>query len=119
MFSININLVKVSTVLLYHRIFIKKGFRLFCWVLIGVLAAFSISLVLAQIFSCNPIAKRWNPTLPGVCLVNQNLLGNVSFGLMLLTDVIILVMPMPMIWSLKINLRQKLALTGIIALGLL
>ena len=51
----------------------------------------------------------------GVCFSRWPLLTNGIANLML--DVLVLALPVTMVWRLRMELRQKLALSGIFALG--
>ena len=63
------------------------------------------------------IQKSWKPLTPGYCVPNANSvygLGAVS----IFYDIVILLLPIPMIINLHINRRKKIALAGIFTLGI-
>jgi hypothetical protein len=52
--------LKVSVLLFYMRIFPSRNFHIAVWVLVFIAAGYSIASVLANVFSCNPVAKSWD-----------------------------------------------------------
>jgi hypothetical protein len=62
------------------------------------------------------VQKSWKPLIPGYCIPNANsvyALGAVS----IFFDVVILLLPIPMVVNLQINRRKKVGLTGVFCLG--
>lgn len=117
-YKCSINLTKASILLLYLRLFVQKPFRLLCWILLGFVTAYGIATTLASTFQCNPIPRAWNKALPGKCL-NTTIFWYTNAGFSILGDIIILVIPMPVIYSLKLRLNQKISLMFVFALGFL
>ena len=66
---------------------------------------------------CTPVAFFYDHTIPGGSCKNQAVSGSINGGLSLLGDILILLLPIPMIWRLQINNRRKFALMGIFLLG--
>ncbi|KAM0793996.1 hypothetical protein BDR22DRAFT_877109 [Usnea florida] len=110
---------KASLLLLYYRLFSpSKRFRLA--VRIGAVVVFCqwFSLTLVTIFQCRPVKAFWNHDVPGAKCINLPRFTIVSGVLNLLTDVLILCLPGPMVWSLNTTVAQKITLTGIFLLGI-
>lgn len=84
--------------------------------LLVILWGFGVCLVGSLI--CIPVRKLWDPTVIGGCLD----LAKFYYGLQvpnILTDAIILIMPMKVVWGLPISNTQKSLLSGIFVLGIL
>lgn len=110
---------KSSILLLYHRVF--KPSRITAWAIYATLAfvvSYNISIMFAVIFSCTPVKKSWDVTTPGTCIEILGL-GVAGSVLNLAADLIILVLPMPLVWKLRLPLRQKMAVISIFATGAL
>jgi len=58
---------KFSIMLQYLRIFPYRKFRIMCHSLMAFVFAWSCWTVCSSIFFCTPVAKFWNPILPGHC----------------------------------------------------
>lgn len=110
---------KASLLLLYYRLFSPSPrFRLAVY--IGAVTVFCqwFSLALVTIFQCRPIAAFWNHAIRDAKCINLPLFTVVSGVMNLLTDVLILCLPIPMVWGLNTTKAQKVTLTGIFLLGI-
>ena len=75
-----------------------------------------IAICLALIFECHPIPKFWDPFVEGKCVHVQDLyLANGILNVV--TDFLVLLVPVPMLWALHVSSRQKFVLGGIFATG--
>lgn len=59
---------KLSILVQYLRIFPNKGFRVACYILMGIVSAYSIATFFTSIFVCIPIESFWDRSLKGRCL---------------------------------------------------
>lgn len=87
--------------------------------MLGVIV-FLIVLTIAgffgSIFSCKPVAKRWTPNMKGSCIYLPHL-AVTSCVLNIITDFLILILPMRPVWQLQLATKQKLMILGIFATG--
>jgi hypothetical protein len=111
-------LAKLSYLFFYLRIFVTKGFRIAAWVCMGCACAYWAGSMLQIFFICQPFQKNWNPTLPGHC-ASQNVAFSTIGAFNLITDVMIMVLPLHFIWKLQMSTATKLALYGIFGMGVL
>ncbi|CAF9942111.1 hypothetical protein IMSHALPRED_003206 [Imshaugia aleurites] len=110
---------KASLLLLYYRLFSpNKRFRLAVRIAAAVVFCQWFSLTAATIFQCVPVAAFWNHYIQGAKCINLPRFTVVSGVLNLLTDVMILCLPIPMVWGLNTTKTQKVTLTGIFLLGI-
>ena len=78
--------------------------------------AWFIAVLLVSVFSCAPIHGYWDRTVPATCIDTRAFyLGNSIANI--LTDVIILALPVRMIWHLQTSRSQKALLTVVFGLG--
>lgn len=108
---------KSSILLLYHRVF--KPSRTTAWaiyVTLALVVSYNVAIMFVVIFMCKPRRKAWDLTAPGTC-VEVLALGVAGAALNFATDIIILFLPMPLVWKLRLPLRQKVAVIGIFATG--
>lgn len=79
-----------------------------------------ISQILVSAFTCIPIEGLWDPTVSAVC----NAIGPdpqfymASVG-NIVTDFIILLLPLPVVWKLKLRRPQKVVLFVVFGVGFL
>ena len=85
----------------------------------GVLAiAGHLGGTLVLIFQCSPVKKSWLPNTPGTCLPNDQTFYALA-AITIFFDVIIFVLPIPLLLQLNINLKKKAGLVVVFLLGLL
>ena len=110
--------VKLSILLLYLRIF-STGPRLryTVYAVMFFVAGYVVAGELSFIFSCKPISAIVHPTPQAKCFGwGAHLLSQVSLNLV--SDFIIILVPVPSVWSLQLRPRQKFGILGIFAVGL-
>jgi hypothetical protein len=106
----------MSILLQYKRLFAIKPMRLACTIMLAFLGTWGAIGTVVTAFICIPLSKFWNISQPGVCM-NKEVPWFLSAGLQILTDIIILILPMPVLHSLQLPRRQKYALMVVFALG--
>ncbi|KAI9687654.1 MAG: hypothetical protein M1820_010425 [Bogoriella megaspora] len=85
-------IIKLSILLFYLRIFISPRFRRLCW------------------------AGFYNQTIKATCINDVQFYWATAI-LNVLTDLYILVLPMPMVWRLHATFKKKLAISAVFMLG--
>ncbi|MCJ1280168.1 hypothetical protein MMC21_007995 [Puttea exsequens] len=111
-----ISSVKISTLLLFNRIFPIRRFRILLWSVGIFIVTYSAIQVLATIFQCRPIRAAWDTTVKAQC-IQINLLFMIMAGMNVLTDIILLIAPLPTLWSLQMPRAMKYQLMGIFCIG--
>jgi hypothetical protein len=101
------------------RLFPSRKFTIAAYINIAYTIAWGIATWIVNLNVCTPIAFFYDKTIVGGTCKDQSISGTISGALSLLGDIMILVLPIPMIWQLQINLRRKVALLGIFLLGTL
>lgn len=108
---------KLSILLLYRRIFTTHNsyFKFAMYTVAAVLACWAVAGFFTTIFQCWPVHTIWDhsedqcielvPALVGLAVINTVLNGAV------------LILPIPMLWTLRITLHQKVGVCGIFMLG--
>ena len=99
---------KFSILLLYLRLFgVSTRFRYCTWAVMFLVFGYLFSNLMTQFFSCRPIIKYWNSQIPGHCIIPIN--AAFSYGTMnFASDFFIALLPLPMVWRLKMSRRQKI-----------
>lgn len=110
-------LTKLSILSLYHRLSVSGSFRVWVNIMIGANIALTVSIFFADLLQCTPIAFTWDSTVPGGKCMDQKAFFIGSAALNIASDFAVLLLPIPMVWSLKINIRKKIALISLFSLG--
>ncbi|KAI1110018.1 hypothetical protein F5Y14DRAFT_466145 [Nemania sp. NC0429] len=119
-YAVCIVLLKSAIILSWLRIFdpLKtRGF--FFWSCHALLwtnvLLYTVILITANI-TCKPFAKLWDKTLPGTCSDNNAFdVATATFNL--LSDLLTLLLPQPVIWRLNLATKKKIGIAAIFAIG--
>ncbi|KAL1882907.1 hypothetical protein Daus18300_000545 [Diaporthe australafricana] len=107
--------IKVALLLQYRRIFGSKLRRVLNIALL-IIGSWSIGLVLVSIFTCHPIQGYWEKDTHATCIPTFqwyiHSAGNI------LSDVVIFTLPIPLLWSMRVSVAQRLLLIMVFSLGL-
>lgn len=111
------NLPKISILCLYRRLFPYTTLRTLSSMLIGVLTITMIVEIIVLSLACRPFAAFWNPFIHGSRCVD--VAGAYAYGSIpnIVTDVVMLFLPAPVIWSLHTTTGTKIQLTITFACG--
>lgn len=107
---------KLSFLFLYLRIFQQKNFQILAWTVMGVVVCGSTAFGIATILQCTPIQRAWDKSIPGTC-INFKAFWYTHSCFNAFFDILIYVMPMPLIKQLQLNKGAKLGLISVFALG--
>jgi hypothetical protein len=108
---------KMSILVAYLRIFTERPIRIACYCTGAVVVLTATAGVITSLAGCRPFSARWDPVL-----VNTNCISYPKYwqGMSapnIATDVVMLILPLPRVWRLKLPITQKLALMGVFMLG--
>ncbi|KAL4928151.1 uncharacterized protein BDV17DRAFT_264902 [Aspergillus undulatus] len=113
----SLGLAKGSLIILYYRIVsAQRRYRYALYVISVVVVGYSVAITFALIFACRPIAKAWNAALVGTC-VDQNGLYAATAVTNTVTDVALIVVPIPVVVSLHMPTIQKIGLFFMFVIG--
>ncbi|GLB03266.1 hypothetical protein AtubIFM57258_007843 [Aspergillus tubingensis] len=113
-------LTKLSIFLLYLRVFApspKCNQWWFIQILMGLNFFFYLADTIVKIFECTPRARIWDKTVPGRC-IDAAIPVLVTSIVNVVSDIMMLLMPIRCVWRLQITLRKKVGITAIFAAGL-
>ncbi|KAF6820310.1 CFEM domain-containing protein [Colletotrichum plurivorum] len=116
-----LGLTKISVLFFYLRIFPNKTFRRATYWTMGYIILTTTVLLFMQIFQCIPFEFNWlgwkGDFGPHQCL-NINTLAFVAGGLSISHDVIILILPLPLLIRLNMSWRKKSGIGFMFSLGI-
>ncbi|KAI0869288.1 hypothetical protein GGS24DRAFT_505940 [Hypoxylon argillaceum] len=108
---------KISILFLYTNLFPEKAFTRACYILIGISAAYFISVFLEVFLLCTPSAYNWDKSIPGGICHNQGLAYLLAGITNLVIDAVVVVLPMPKLFGLKMNLAKRMRIVSMFSLG--
>ncbi|KAK3613643.1 hypothetical protein LTR56_027759 [Elasticomyces elasticus] len=119
-YYLGLGCVKLAILLQYLRIFPQVLVRRLCFALMGVVVLYTCWTVLSAIFACTPIHFFWaqglKQQLHGTCL-KRLVVWFVNASINILTDIAIVILPMPWLRALNLPKRQRIALMLVFCLG--
>ncbi|GFF42264.1 hypothetical protein IFM46972_06814 [Aspergillus udagawae] len=111
---------KMSIIISLLRITINRVHMLILYAAMGLTLLVGLLFFFFTIFECKPVDYFWNrSTKPGSCLDTDILIAiayTYSVGAAI-TDFTIGILPVFIIWSLRMNARTKMAIAGILGIG--
>lgn len=119
-YGVMIGMVKLSVLWLYRRVFSpNKGskFDITCVALIVMVIGFYGSTSIVKIWQCLPREKIWNKAVPGKCL-QLKLILNISGAFNMVTDYLILLLPIQAVRSLQVSRTKRLLIVLAFTFGL-
>lgn len=135
LYAVSMLAMKLSVLMLYRRLFPIQNFRIQWWAALFFVNAYSLSFIFASIFSCSPISAAWyvemlcspgallilsrDTSIPNARCINRSGLYIAYTVMNSLSTWWILLMPMPIVWSLALKNNQKTLLSALFALGCL
>lgn len=112
----NLGWTKLALLLMYYRIFRIPYFKKMTWIVGGFVMAWVVCITFLFIFICVPVHALWTPGLEGRC-INQVGTWIANAASTILTDVVILLLPVPYIWKLQLRRVEKAGLFVAFGLG--
>ncbi|KAH8896007.1 hypothetical protein GQ53DRAFT_854373 [Thozetella sp. PMI_491] len=109
---------KASFLMQYYRIFPLEKVQKTAIVLGVLISCWGLSQLLVVILGCQPIQAFWDLSVHGNC-VPAIPLWYINAGGNLITDLIILIFPLPILHSLRLPMVDKVSLFGVFCLGFL
>lgn len=108
----------LSILLLYLRLFhTKRPMRWSTLAVVAFLVVLTVIMAFMNIFVCTPISKAWDIRIQhGSCLKRQ-VNGVIGYSLNALTNLLVLGLPVPILRSLKLPTKQKIAVLCIFLTG--
>lgn len=92
---------------------VSRGIHIFIWCL---LAAYTPILIIWSAV-CIPIQTLWDPNVENPYCLNQRKVFFSSLSLSILTDIIILMVPIPLTWALRMPVRKKMKIVLLLSAG--
>ena len=117
-YSTAISTIKMSALLFYMRVFVNDGLRLATKLTIGFVMLWSTGNILQVFLICRPFRATYDPSVQGEC--GDQIASFIAIGAFnIVTDLLILTLPIPTIWSLSMRLSTRVGILGVFSIGLL
>ncbi|KAL8766982.1 MAG: hypothetical protein Q9209_006394 [Squamulea sp. 1 TL-2023] len=74
-------------------------------------------LMLTAFLHCRPLAYYWDRSIPNGHCVNDNLIGYTITAFNIVTDLVVLILPIPWLWGMNMVVPKRIAIVGLFVLG--
>ncbi|KAG5969863.1 hypothetical protein E4U58_001014 [Claviceps cyperi] len=119
-YQIGISFFKIALLISYLQLLQgtdHRSYRLVIWGTIAVVFLAHLGCTLSLILACSPVEKSWKPWVPGTCLKPGPSFTGYAV-VTIVSDVVVAVLPIPVLLKLSVPLGKKVGLIGIFMLGL-
>ncbi|KAN0113246.1 hypothetical protein V8E51_006197 [Hyaloscypha variabilis] len=110
-------LPKLAILVLYRRLFNTSKTIYSIYILMTLLILDLVGLTALVLGLCQPIAANWDDNIPNAKCLNKRVISTWITMPNIVTDILMLVLPLPIIWKLHIVKRVKLGLTFTFLVG--
>ncbi|KAL8677798.1 MAG: hypothetical protein Q9186_005805 [Xanthomendoza sp. 1 TL-2023] len=117
LFGCSITATKLSILLFYNRLFPFRTFHLVSLITIIASILWWVGVMLTAFLHCRPFAYYWDRSIPGGHCVNDNLIGYTITSFNIVTDLIVLILPIPWLWGMNMAVPKRMAVVGLFVLG--
>ncbi|RGP77298.1 hypothetical protein FLONG3_4596 [Fusarium longipes] len=109
---------KATILFLMARVFaveprVAKGIRIFIWAL---LVAY-VPIQILRIVNCYPIRTYWDPKVRNAHCLNQRKIFFSDLALSIVTDLLILLVPIPLTWRLSLSVGKRIKIVLLLGAG--
>ncbi|KAK1998010.1 ATP synthase F0 [Colletotrichum falcatum] len=119
-YQLGISFFKIALLISYLRLLKgtdQRRYRQMVWLTIAVVFLSHLACTFSLIFACTPVDKSWNPLKDGTCLPPGP--SFTAYAVVtIVSDVIVAVLPIPVLWRLNVRMEKKVGLIAIFLLGL-
>ncbi|KAK0612055.1 hypothetical protein B0T14DRAFT_441302, partial [Immersiella caudata] len=119
LWALSLTFSKISILLLYSQVFAVHFAIWTAWGVSVFIAAWGLATILAGCLICTPFTMNWDQTIPGGKCGDQVLSFTITGSFNLITDIMVLVLPLPYLARLQMRLHKKLVLIAVFSIDLL
>jgi len=112
----SVNVPRFAILLLYHRLFTTKVIRRCIYTLAGIMETHMVITLTIGFLMCIPLHANWDYNMEHYKCLNIQALQTWTGVPNIITDLCILILPLPVIWRLH-TLRFKVGLTFTFLVG--
>lgn len=127
-YVISTGLIKIAILSFYLRLTtraVSPKFIYTVWVAIAIAVAYVITFVMSDIFMCVPFEAMWQAAFPAWAethdyhCVDSSILVGVVFVINMVHDCVVFLLPVSLLYGMRIPLKQKIAISVTFGMGLL
>jgi hypothetical protein len=114
--------IKLSIAVFLLRIAVLRRYVWTLRISMVIITIWSLAIFLFEIFQCTPVQAQWDFTIKNAKCVSGDSFVAAAYSISVMTilsDWLYAILPIPMIWSIKMTMQKKLTVAFILSLGIL
>jgi hypothetical protein len=118
LYVVSLGFTKTAILCLYPCISPTRIFRICVWVLVGIVACWTLTTLVWSIVYCIPVSDFWDlkAALAGKCPVKMSFIAFTGTS-NVITDLAILILPILMLWHVTLPAKTKIGVAIVLATG--
>ncbi|PVH70000.1 hypothetical protein DL98DRAFT_378799, partial [Cadophora sp. DSE1049] len=111
--------IKCSIATFLLRIAVEQRYRLIIYVSMALVIIYSLVIFFYNVFLCHPVDYTWDHTIEdGTCAPGQLASSYALSALAIVSDLLFALLPVPLIWCVRMNIRTKISVFGVLCFGI-
>ncbi|KAI1758658.1 hypothetical protein GGR53DRAFT_516366 [Hypoxylon sp. FL1150] len=119
LWAVTLGLCRISIIHLFTKIFVVQSFIVVAKATYGLIILWAMAAILSAFLLCHPFEFNWDKSIGGGVCGNPMVSWVVTGVLNMISDLIILIMPMPYLLGLKLSWPKRLGLAATFGIGIL
>ncbi len=114
--------VKLSIASFLLRLAVQRRYKWILWISMGIITVWSLASFLWDLFQCSPVQAQWDFTIKNsqCATADQVVMGAYALSVMtILSDWLYALLPVPMVWNVKMTKQAKASVVVVLGLGIL
>ncbi|KAL7816919.1 hypothetical protein V8C44DRAFT_267612 [Trichoderma aethiopicum] len=120
-YVINMMFIKLSIGIFLLRVSARKVYNYIICISLAIIAVWSLAIFFYDIFQCSPVQKQWDFRIKGGKCASPDDIIAAAYAISVMTiasDWLYALLPIPMLWSVKMTSQAKATVILILGLGI-
>ncbi|KAI2470484.1 hypothetical protein F4781DRAFT_390340 [Annulohypoxylon bovei var. microspora] len=119
LWAVSLSLCRISIIHLFSKIFLVQAFIVAARATYVLIILWALAAIFSAFLICQPFAFNWNKLVEGGTCGNVMVSWITTGTLNMVSDLILLIMPMPYLLGLELSWRKRLLLAATFGIGIL
>ncbi|KAF5657608.1 integral membrane protein pth11 [Fusarium heterosporum] len=120
-YILNMMFIKLSIGVFLLRLCVKRIYNWIIWISLAIISIWSVVLFFWNIFQCHPVQMQWDFRIKEGRCVSADQIVSAAYAISVMTvlsDWLYALLPIPMLWSVKMTKQAKATVIVILGLGI-
>ncbi|KAI1093241.1 hypothetical protein F5B19DRAFT_491574 [Rostrohypoxylon terebratum] len=119
LWALSLGLCRISIIHLFSKIFLVQSFIVVARATYVLVILWALAAILSAFLICQPFAFNWDRSIEGGTCGNAMISWITTGVLNMVSDLILLIMPMPYLLGLELSWKKRLLLAATFSIGIL